>query len=230
MRDNSGCAICRNCKFSGVFNTPPVFRRLKQNWNTENINIAQPTGIPDSRRAAAYACCSVLQCVAVCCSVLQCVAVCCSVLQCVVYMAAYVCVNFACTSSIILQTRNTADAHHLIRSSMRRVSTVLGAAWYTCLHGTAWSSWLLGDAWYGWLLYSVLRHVRDYSVLYDTRRYSVLNDNRDCSVLHTTRYYSVLHDTRDYSVLQYLICCPQVPALQSSRSFPSIAQLPRILL
>ena len=29
-----------------------------------------------------FACCSMLQCVAVCCSVLQCVAVCCSVLQC----------------------------------------------------------------------------------------------------------------------------------------------------
>jgi len=29
-----------------------------------------------------YACCSVLQCVAVCCCVLQCVAVCCGVLQC----------------------------------------------------------------------------------------------------------------------------------------------------
>ena len=68
--------------FSGESNTPPFFRRLQQIWKTESITVAQPTGIPDSRWAAAY-----------------------------VY------VNLACTSSIILQTRNTADAHPpIIRS------------------------------------------------------------------------------------------------------------------
>jgi hypothetical protein len=30
------------------------------------------------------------------------------------WVAAYVCINLACTSSIILQLRNTADAHPLI--------------------------------------------------------------------------------------------------------------------
>jgi len=40
---------------------------------------------------------------------------------------AYVCVNLACTSSIILQTRNTADAHPLVRSPTRRV--LLTEAW-----------------------------------------------------------------------------------------------------
>ena len=37
-------------------------------------------------------------------------------------VAAYVCVNLACTSSIILQSRNTADAHpRIIRSPMWRM-------------------------------------------------------------------------------------------------------------
>jgi len=76
---DSDCAICQNYMFSGGSNTPPFFRRLKQIWKTESITVAQPTGIPDSRRAAAY-----------------------------------VCVNAACTSSIILQARNTADVHPLI--------------------------------------------------------------------------------------------------------------------
>ena len=51
--NNNGRAICQNCRFlcPWEFNTLPFLRRLKQIWNTENINIAQPTGIPDSRWA-----------------------------------------------------------------------------------------------------------------------------------------------------------------------------------
>jgi len=91
-----GCAICQNYMFSGESNTPPFFRRLQQIWKTKSITVARPTGIPDSRRVAAY-----------------------------------VCVNLACTSSIILQTRNTADAHPLIiRSPMWRMP--LARSWLVC--------------------------------------------------------------------------------------------------
>jgi len=40
---DNGCAICQNCRFSWESNTLPFLRRLKQIWNIENVNIAQPT-------------------------------------------------------------------------------------------------------------------------------------------------------------------------------------------
>jgi len=57
-----------------------VFRPLQLTHCGELVSLRGGRGTPLD---FCFACCSVLQCVAVCCSVLQCVAVCCSVLKCV---------------------------------------------------------------------------------------------------------------------------------------------------
>jgi len=88
--------IERTLAENGFILTPPLNMCAQTLWRICHYHVCiLLTGcLPQVKQHHEWACCSVLQCVAVCCSVLQCVlvqyfAVCCSVLQCVAVYLLY---------------------------------------------------------------------------------------------------------------------------------------------